>query len=71
MRLSGKQIPKYLNVLKSHSESAQYRGIYYNCTENSVYAASEAYYYFRVFNSSLTLIYTISVSPNRPRLFSE
>jgi hypothetical protein len=41
---------KYLNILITHSESADYRDIYFNCTENLIYIASKGYIYFQVFD---------------------
>ena len=63
---------KYLNVLIAHNESgAGYRGIYFNCSENLIYAASRFYTYFQVFNTNLTLNYTVNVSSYYQYSFSE
>ncbi len=64
---------KYLNILITHNESAvaNYNGIYFNCTDNLIYAASTGYKYFQVFDLNLTLNHNISVSPNNPRSFGE
>jgi hypothetical protein len=62
---------KYLNVLLTHSESGTYHGIFFNYTENCIYAASERFTYFQVFDLSLNLKYNVSVSPKTPRSFGE
>jgi hypothetical protein len=64
---------KYLNILITHTESggANYNGIYYNCSDNLIYAAPTGYTYIQVFDLNLTLNHTTSVSPNNPRSFGE
>jgi hypothetical protein len=62
---------KYLNILITYNESAAYRDIYYNATQNLIYVAPRAHTYFQVFNLNLTLNYTVNVSPNSPRSFTE
>jgi hypothetical protein len=57
---------KYLNVSLTYNESGSYRGIYYNCTENLIYAAPIKYNYLRVFNLNLTLNHTVNVSTINP-----
>jgi hypothetical protein len=63
---------KYLNILKTLTDLiANYNGIYFNCTDNLFYVASTGYSYIQVFDLNLNLNCTISISPNKPRSFSE
>jgi hypothetical protein len=62
-----------LNVLRKYSSqsSAQYRVMYFNCTENEIYVSSQQYKYIQVFHLNLTLKYNISTSSYNSRSFSE
>ena len=63
---------KYLNTLNTYTFSgAGYRGIYFNLTDNSIYAAPIGYTYFQLFDLNLTLNYTVNVSPKSPYAISE
>jgi hypothetical protein len=62
---------KNLNILKTHNESGNYRGIYFNLTENIIYVAPIAYTYLQFFDSNLNFKYNVSVSPNYPYSLSE
>ena len=62
---------KYLNILIEQNESASYRDIYFNSTENLIYAAPLSYKYYQVFDLNLNLLYNVSVSSYNPISFSE
>jgi hypothetical protein len=63
---------KYLNVLETYtSTGANYRGIYFNSTENLIYIADSYNSDFLIFNMNLSLEYKVSVSPYYPYSFSE
>jgi hypothetical protein len=64
---------KHLNILTTYTSTtiANYRGIFFNCTEGLIYGAPYAYTYFQVFDLNLALHDNISVSPHNPRSFAE
>jgi hypothetical protein len=54
---------KYLNVSQTYtSNGSQYRGIYFNSTENFIYVSDTSRTDFQVFNMNLSLEYTVNVS---------
>jgi hypothetical protein len=63
---------KYLNVLQTYNESGNYRGIYFNSTENLIYVASKSYEYIQVFDLNLTNKYIVNLPPSyKARSFGE
>jgi len=63
---------KYLNVSQTYtSNGSQYRGIYFNSTENFIYVSDTSRTDFQVFNMNLSLEYTVNVSTYYPYSFSE
>jgi hypothetical protein len=63
---------KYLNKLITYDcPIAWYRGIYFNSTENLIYAARSSLTYFELFDLNLNFLSTVSISPYKPFSFSE
>jgi DNA-binding beta-propeller fold protein YncE len=68
------KLDENLNIFIQYNATGtapDYRGIYFNCTNNLIYVAPKAFNFIHVFDLNLILIHNISTSPHFPYSIAE